>query len=77
MHLFWDSKKILFLGVSFQVFIDQENYMLNTLSKKAGVRLVIHDPSMPPSPNEFGIDLEPNTASSIAIQQVSCCKLAI
>ena len=57
-------------GMTFQVFIDQENYMLNTLSKKAGLVLVIHSPSMTPTANEYGIDLEPNTANSISLQQV-------
>ncbi|XP_059081142.1 degenerin deg-1-like [Tigriopus californicus] len=43
--------------------------MLKKLSKKAGARLVIHDTRSPPLPDEYGIDLQPNTASSIAIQK--------
>lgn len=43
--------------------------MLNKLSKMAGARLVIHDPSSPPLADEDGIDLQPNTASSVAIKQ--------
>ena len=58
-----------FSGLSVEVFLDQSNYMLNKLSKKAGARLVIHDPAVPPLADEFGIDLQPNTASSISIQQ--------
>eukprot|EP00094_Tigriopus_californicus_P004881 TCALIF_04699-PA protein Name:"Similar to SCNN1A Amiloride-sensitive sodium channel subunit alpha (Cavia porcellus)" AED:0.34 eAED:0.34 QI:34/0.25/0.2/0.4/1/1/5/0/314 len=57
-------------GFSIQLFLDQENYMLKKLSKKAGARLVIHDTRSPPLPDEYGIDLQPNTASSIAIQKV-------
>lgn len=45
--------------------------MLKKLSKKAGARLVIHDPNSPPLPDEYGLDLQPNTASSISIQRVS------
>jgi len=44
--------------------------MLQKLSKNAGSKLVLHDPSLPPLPDEYGIDLQPNTASSIALQTV-------
>ena len=59
-----------FLGLVFEVFLDQKNYMLNKLSKKAGARLVIHDPKSPPLADEYGVDLQPNTATSVSIQQV-------
>ena len=55
-------------GLVLQVFLDQENYTKNSFSSKAGARLVIHDPDMPPMVDENGIDLLPNTASSISIQ---------
>ena len=57
-------------GFSIQLYLDQDNYMLNKLSKKAGARLVIHDPHSTPLPDEYGVDLQPNTASSISIQRV-------
>ena len=57
-------------GLTVEVFLDQDNYMLKKLSKKAGARLVIHDASSPPLADEYGMDLQPNTASSVAIQQV-------
>ena len=57
-------------GLTVEVFLDQDNYMLKKLSKKAGARLVIHDASSPPLADEYGINLQPNTASSVAIQQV-------
>ena len=53
------------------MFIDQTNYMINKLSKRAGVRLVLHDPKTPPLPEEEGMDLAPNTASSVAVQMVT------
>jgi len=53
------------------LFLDQENYMLQTLSKNAGAKVVIHDPTLPPLPDEYGIDMRPNTGSSIAVQTVS------
>jgi hypothetical protein len=53
-----------------EVFLDQENYMLQKLSKNAGAKMVIHDPYLPPLPDEYGIDMQPNTASSIALQTV-------
>ncbi len=52
------------------LFLDQENYMLAKLSKNAGAKIVVHDPSLPPLPDEFGIDMQPNSASSIAVQTV-------
>ena len=57
-------------GLIVEVFLDQANYMLNKLSKKAGARLIIHNPNSPPLADEYGIDLQPNTASSVSIQQV-------
>ncbi len=57
-----------------ELFIDQENYMLKSFSPKSGAKLVVHDPAVPPIPDEFGIDLKPNTDSSIAIQLVSLPK---
>ena len=62
-------------GLTVEVFLDQRSYMLNKLSKMAGARLVIHDPSSPPLADEDGIDLQPNTASSVAIKQA--CKRMI
>lgn len=58
-------------GFSVEVFLDQDNYMLNKLSKKAGARMVLHEPELPALPDEYGQDLQPNTASSVAIQLVS------
>lgn len=55
-------------GLSVQVFLDQGNYMLKKLSQKAGARLVIHDPRIAPIPDENGMDLSPNTATSMAVQ---------
>ena len=59
------------------MFLDQNNYMLNKLSRKAGARVVVHDPSNPPLADEYGLDLRPNTASSIAIQIVSISNLSL
>jgi hypothetical protein len=53
-----------------ELFLDQDNYMLQKLSKNAGAKIVIHDPTLPPLPDEYGIDMQPNTASSIAVQTV-------
>ena len=64
------NKKFLFLGLTLEVFLDQSNYMKNRLSKKAGGKIVIHDPNTPPLPNEYGLELRPNTASSIAVQVI-------
>jgi hypothetical protein len=51
--------------------------MLNKLSKKAGARMVLHNPNITALPNEYGIDLQPNTASSISIQMVKINTIVI
>ena len=58
------------LGLSLQIFLDQGNYMLNKLTPNAGAKLVIHEAESPPLPDEKGIDLQPNTETSVAIQKV-------
>ncbi len=65
-----NNYKNTFSGISVALFLDQENYMLAKLSKNAGAKIVVHDPSLPPLPDEYGIDMQPNTASSIAVQTV-------
>jgi len=55
-------------GLVLEMFLDQANYMYNKLSKKAGARITIHDPYFLPMPEAYGMDLAPNTASSIAVQ---------
>ena len=51
--------------------------MLEKLSENAGVKIVVHDPSLPPIPDDYGIDLQPNTASSIAVQTVLFSQLIL
>ncbi len=52
------------------MFLDQSSYMLNGLSKEAGAKVVVHGPGFPPLPDEFGIDIRPNTAAKNGIQKV-------
>ena len=60
-----------FSGLSLQIFLDQDNYMLNKLTPNAGAKLVIHESQSPPLPDDKGIDLQPNTETSVAIQKVN------
>ncbi len=48
----------------------QESYMLNSLSPKAGIRVVIHPVDSLPIPQERGLDVAPNTAASFGLQRV-------
>ena len=59
-------------GLSIEMFIDQANYMINKLSTQSGMRLVLHNPKTTPLPEEEGLDLAPNTASSVAVRMVIC-----
>ena len=58
-----------------EIFLDQTYYMWNKLSKRAGARVVIHDPKTAPLPDEYGLDLQPNTASSMSIQTTNITRL--
>ena len=58
-------------GLEVELFLDQMSYMAGTLSEKAGVRLSAHHPRQVPMVDEFGMDVEPGTASSISLQVVS------
>ena len=58
-----------------ELFLDQTYYMLNKLSKRAGARVVVHDPKTAPLPDEYGLDLRPNTASSMSIQKTDITRL--
>ena len=55
-------------GLTIELFLHQYNYMLEGLSQKAGVRVVIHSPHSFPMVDASGIDLSPGAASSLAIQ---------
>lgn len=52
------------------MFLDQDNYMLQKLSRNAGAKIVVHDSALPPLTDENGIDLQQTTATSIALQTV-------
>ena len=61
--------------MSVEIFLDQSNYLGNKLSKQAGAKIIVHDPKMPPVPDESGFELRPNTENSIAIQKTSFSRL--
>ncbi len=44
--------------------------MKGDISEKGGARLVIHDPMSQPMVDEFGLDLQPGTANSVALHLV-------
>ena len=46
-------------------------YMKGEISEKAGIRLVIHDADSLPLVDEFGLDLQPGSAVSMALELVS------
>ena len=60
-------------GIELVLFLDQENYMLNKMTQSSGAKIVVHDPGLSPLLDEFAIDLQPGTATSIALQVVSTC----
>ena len=56
--------------MSISFFIDQENYMLGKFSKSVGAKIVVSDPRIALLPDEHGIDVQPNTATSIPVLAV-------
>ena len=56
--------------LSIVLYLDQLFYAPLSLSKEAGARITIHNPKVFPMTEEYGINLKPNTASSIGFQQV-------
>ena len=56
--------------MSIVLYINQAFYTPLSLTKEAGARITIHNPKVFPMTEEYGINLKPNTASSIGFQQV-------
>ena len=57
-------------ALSIVLYLDQMFYTPLSLTKEAGARMIIHDPKLFPMIDEYGINLKPNTASSIGFQKV-------
>jgi hypothetical protein len=49
--------------------------MLGSRTPVAGAKLIIHDSALPPLLEEYAIDLQPNTATSVAVQVVRIQKV--
>ncbi len=58
-------------GLVVELYADQLSYMKGGLSEKAGARLVVHDSDAFPMVDEFGLDLQPGTATAVALQMES------
>lgn len=43
------------------LFLDQANYMETSSSQSEGVRAAVMDPEVTPLPDEYGVDIAPNT----------------
>ena len=57
-------------AMSIVLYLNQLFYTPLSLTKKAGARITIHNPKVFPMTEEYGMNLKPNTASSIGFQQV-------
>ena len=57
-------------GVSIELFLDLDNYMQNNLTKNDGARVIIHSPYSSPMPDEYGVDVAPNSAVSVGLSMV-------
>ena len=50
--------------------IEQSQYMVGGVTSSAGARVVVHPTSSRPLPDELGYQLEPNTMTALAIEEV-------
>ena len=57
-------------ALSVILYLNQMFYTPLSLSKEAGARITIHNPNVFPMTEEYGINLKPNTASSVGFQKV-------
>ncbi len=60
----------IILGLDIEIFLDQPKYMSGELSQQAGARVVVHNAATSPLVDELGLNVQPGTASSIAVQMV-------
>ena len=60
-------------GLELVINIETSKYMTGGVTPTAGARIVVHDNSGPPLPNEMGHYLEPNTITALAIEEVFQC----
>ena len=58
-------------GLSMEIYVDQLEY-LQDLSDAAGVRLVIHNQTRMPFPEDEGFSIMPGTRTSVGIERVRC-----
>ena len=58
-------------ALSIVLYLDQDFYTPLSLSPEAGARMTIHDPKVFAMIDEYGMNLKPNTASSIGFQKVA------
>ncbi len=64
------SRAGLTTGLFLELFLDQSMYVPGATSAEAGARLVVHSPREFPVLAEKAVSLGPNTAVSIAVQEV-------
>ena len=58
------------LGLSMELYLDQENYSKGGLTPRAGARVIVHSKDRRPLPDENGLTVAPHTATSIALLEV-------
>ena len=57
-------------GLDLVLNIEQSKYMVGGVTPSAGARIVVHGASGRPLPDEMGHQLEPNTITALAIEEV-------
>ena len=58
------------LGHDLVINIEQSKYMTGGVTPSAGARIVVHGASGRPLPDEMGHQLQPNTITALAIEEV-------
>ena len=59
----------IFAGLSLELYIEQDEYIAG-LSDGAGIRVVLHNNTYMPFPEDNGVSIMPGTKTSIGIRKV-------
>ena len=58
-------------GLQLTLFLDQENYMRSGSTESEGSRVAVMDPAVSVLPDEYGINVQPNTKTGLALHNLN------
>ncbi len=58
-------------GLDVELYLDQRMYLPDSMTPEAGIRLAIHHPTDLAQVDELGLNLAPNSLTSVALERVN------